>query len=72
MRIKVAGGDVAFLFETDFVTKALLGLFGSGNLQVAVSPHVSAFNDAIEIDEETRIVDLPSNLKFAGFTNFYN
>jgi hypothetical protein len=68
VRIKVAGGDVGFLLQTNFVTKVLLGLFGSDNLRIAVSPDGSAFNDAIEIDEATGIVDLPSNPKFSGFT----
>jgi hypothetical protein len=72
VRIEVADDYVGFLFQTDFVTKALFGLFGSDNLRVAVSPDGSAFNDAIEIDEATGIVDLPSNPKFAGFTNFDN
>jgi hypothetical protein len=41
-------------------------------LRVAVSPDGSAFNDAIQIDEATGIVDLPSNPKFAGYTNCDN
>jgi hypothetical protein len=72
MNKEATGGDVGFLLQTDFVTKALVGLFGSDNLRVAVSPDGSAFNDAIEIDEATGVVDLPSNPKFSGFTNFDN
>jgi hypothetical protein len=45
VRIKVAGGDVVFLFQTDFAPTALLGLFGSENLRVAVSPDGSLFYD---------------------------
>jgi hypothetical protein len=72
MNKEAAGNDLGFLLQTAFVTKALVGLFGSDNLRVAVSPDGSAFNDAIEIDEATGIVELPSNPKFAGFTNFDN
>ena len=72
MNKEATAGDVGFLLQTNFVSKVLLGLFGSDNLRIAVSPDGSAFNDAIEIDEATGIVDLPSNPKFSGFTDFDN
>lgn len=72
MNKEATGGDVGFLLQTDFVTKTLFGLFGSDNLRVAVSPDGSAFNDAIEIDKSTGVVDLPSNPKFSALTNFDN
>jgi hypothetical protein len=72
MNKEAAGDDLGLTLQTGFVTKALVGLFGSDSLRVAVSPDGSAFNDAIEIDEATGIVDLPSNPKFAGFTDFDN
>jgi hypothetical protein len=67
MNKEATGGDVGLLLQTDFVSKALFGLFGSDNLRVAVSSDGSAFNDAIEIDEQTGIVDLPRNPVADGY-----
>jgi len=72
MNKEAAGDDVGFLFQTNFVTKALMGLFGSDNWRLAVSDDGSAFNDAIQVDRNTGIVSLPSNAKFAAYTNFDN
>jgi hypothetical protein len=72
MNKEAAGGDVGFLLQTDFVTKALLGLFGSNNLRLAVSADGSAFNDAFEVDHETGVVSQPRLPRFKGYTNFDN
>jgi len=72
MNKEAAGGDVGFLLQTDFVTKALLGLFGSNNLRLAVSADGSAFNDAFEVDHETGVLSQPRLPRFKGYTNFDN
>lgn len=65
-----AGRDVGFLLQTNFVTKALLGLFGSDNFRLSVSNNGSSFKDAIIVDRTTGIVALSSNPKFVGHINF--
>jgi len=70
MNKEAAGGDVGFLLQTNFVTKALLGLFGSDNCRLSVSNDGSSFKDSIVANGITGIVALPSNPKFLGGINF--
>jgi hypothetical protein len=70
MNKEAAGNDLGFLLQTAFVTKALVGLFGSDIFRIAMSPDGSAFNDAVRADTDTGLVTLPSNPKFSAFLNF--
>jgi hypothetical protein len=72
MNKEAAGGDLGYVFQTDFVTKALVGLFGSDRFRVAVSADGSAFIDGFIVDNETGIVDQPRLPRFKGYTNFDN
>jgi len=69
---EAAGGDLGLVLQTDFVTKALVGLFGSDKFRVAVSADGSAFFDGFIVDNETGIVDQPRLPRFKGYTNFDN
>ena len=48
-----AGDDAAFAFKTGFSARALIGLLGSDDFGVKVSPDGSAYHDAILIDRNT-------------------
>ena len=69
---EAAGGDAGQLFQTNFVTRALAGLFGSNRYRIAVSPDGGTFRDAISIDDATGIVDQPRLPRFKASTNFDN
>lgn len=69
---EAAGGDAGHLFQANFVTRALAGLFGSNRFRVAVSADGSTFRDAISIDETTGIVDQPRLPRFKASTSFDN
>ncbi|WP_367715459.1 DUF2793 domain-containing protein [Nitratireductor sp. GISD-1A_MAKvit] len=63
-------GDVGFLFQTGFVTKATAGLMGTDGWRLAVSADGAAFKDALRADESSGRVSLPSNPKFLGLINY--
>ena len=54
-----AGNDAAFAFKTGFSARALIGLLGSDDLSLKVSPDGSAYHDAILIDRNSGQVELP-------------
>jgi hypothetical protein len=67
-----AADDAGFAFQTNFVTRAIAGLFGSNRFRIAVSPDGAAFQDALRIDDATGVVDLPRTPRFKAHTNFDN
>ena len=66
------GDDVGFVLQTNFATRAVLGLFGTDNLRIAVTPDGTNFRDGLEIDAGTGVVDQPNLPRFSGSTNFDN
>jgi hypothetical protein len=64
--------DAGIVFQQDFVTRGLLGLFGSNDLRLATSPDGNTFNDGIIMNGTTGIVDQPRLPRFKGVTNFDN
>jgi hypothetical protein len=69
---ETAADDLGYVFQTNFVTKALVGLFGTDQFRIAVSADGSAFFDGFIVDNETGIVDQPRLPRFKGYTNFDN
>lgn len=69
---EVAGDDVGFVFQTGFVTKALVGLFGSDLLRFAVSADGGTFFDGLILDPATGIADQPQLPRFKAVTNYDN
>lgn len=69
---ETAGDDVGFVLQTDFATRAVLGLFGSDNLRISVTPDGVNFRDGIDIDSATGVVNQPNLPRFSGTTNFDN
>lgn len=67
-----APDDTGFVFQQDFGTRALFGLFGSNDLRLATSADAVVFNDALVVDAATAIVDQPALPRFKGVTNFDN
>jgi hypothetical protein len=58
--------------QTGFVTKALLGLFGSDRFRLAVSTDGSTFFDGLSVDNANGIVDQPRLPRFKAYTNYDN
>ncbi|MDB6179495.1 hypothetical protein PAF17_18615 [Paracoccus sp. Z330] len=72
MNKEAAARDLGLTLQTGYVTKALLGLFGSDNLRLAVSEDGSAFSDALIVDRLTGIIDQPRLPRFKAYTNYDN
>ena len=50
---QASGDDAAFIFQTGFSTRALIGLLGDDDFQFKVSPDGSAFQTAFALDRNT-------------------
>jgi hypothetical protein len=72
MNKEAAGDDLGLTLQTGFVTKALVGLFGSDNFRLAVSVDGSTFFDGLIVDNATGIVDQPQLPRFKAWTNYDN
>ena len=72
MNKETAGDDLGLTLQTGFVTKALVGLFGSDKFRLAVSADGSSFFDGLIVDNTNGIVDQPRLPRFKAYTNFDN
>jgi len=72
MNKEAAGDDLGLTLQTGFVTKALVGLFGSDKFRLAVSADGSTFVDGLSVDNATGIVDQPRLPRFKAYTNYDN
>ncbi len=72
MNKEVAADDLGLTLQTGFVTKALMGLFGSDKFRLAVSADGSSFFDGLIVDNANGIVDQPRLPRFKGYTNYDN
>lgn len=72
MNKEAVGGDLGYVFQTGYVTKALVGLFGSDLFRLAVSADGSAFFDGFIVDNTSGIVDQPRLPRFKAYTNYDN
>ena len=64
--------DAGLILQTDFTTRALIGMFGSDQLRIAVSPNGLVFRDALGVDPATGILDQPNMPRFKAYTNYDN
>lgn len=64
--------DLGFIFQQDFQTRGLLGLFGNDNLRLSTSPDGATFFDGISINVATGVVDQPHLPRFKAVTDFDN
>ncbi|MBP7000695.1 DUF2793 domain-containing protein [Amaricoccus sp.] len=69
---QAADKDAGFALQTNFVTRAVAGLFGSSRFRVSVSADGATFRDALSVDDATAIVDQPRLPRFKASTNFDN
>ena len=69
---ETAADDAGFILQTNCSTKAILGLFGTDNLRMAVSADGTSVLDGVVINNATGIVDQPRLPRFTGTTNFDN
>lgn len=67
-----SANDAGFVFQRDFQTRGLMGLFGSDDLRIATSPDGTNFFDGLVVHSATGIVDEPRLPRFQGITNFDN
>jgi Protein of unknown function (DUF2793) len=72
MNKETVGDDLGLTLQTAFVTKALVGLFGSDRFRLAVSADGSTFFDGLIVDNANGIVDQPRLPRFKGHTNYDN
>ena len=72
MNKEAAGGDLGYVFQTGYVTKALVGLFGTDKFRVAVSNDGLSFFDGLILDNANGVVELPRLPRFKGYTNYDN
>ena len=72
MNKEAAGDDLGLTLQTGFVTKALVGLFGSDKFRLAVSADGSSFFDGLIVDNANGIVDQPRLPRFKAYTNYDN
>ncbi len=72
MNKEAAGDDLGLTLQTGYVTKALVGLFGSDKFRLAVSADGSTFFDGLIVDNTNGIVDQPRLPRFKGYTNYDN
>jgi hypothetical protein len=66
------GDDLGLTLQTNFVTKALVGLFGSDSFRLAVSADGSTFFDGLTVDNTNGIVDQPQLPRFKAWSNYDN
>ena len=67
-----AAGVLSFLFQSGFSARAELGLTGSDDLTLKVSPDGVAWFDALTIDRASGIVEEPRRPRFKAYTNYDN
>ena len=72
MNKETTADDLGLTLQSGFVTRALLGLFGSDRFRLAVSADGGAFFDALVADNATGIVDQPRLPRFKAYTNYDN
>ena len=72
MNKEAAGDDIGLTLQTGSLTKALVGLFGSDRLRLAVSADDSTFFDGLSVDNATGIADQPRLPRFKAYTNYDN
>ncbi|MCQ0091342.1 DUF2793 domain-containing protein [Roseovarius sp. M141] len=72
MNKEAAGDDLGLTLQTGFVTKALLGLFGSDKFRLAVSPDGSTFFDGLIVDNTSGIIEQPRLPRFKAYTDYDN
>ena len=72
MNKETDGDDLGLTLQAGFVTKALLGRFGSDKFRLAVSADGASFFDGLTVDNATGIVGQPRLPRVKGYTNFDN
>ncbi len=69
---QTAGDDLGFVFQRDFATRGLLGMFGDNNLRLATTVDGTNFTDGLIVDSATGVVAQPNLPRFKAYTNFDN
>ena len=64
--------DLGMVLQTDYVTQAILGHFGSPDFRLSVSHDGTNFKDVFSADESTGVLSQPNLPRFKAKTNFDN
>lgn len=67
-----AGNALALLLQSGFSGRAELGLVGSDDLTLRVSPDGSSWHEAFAIDRASGLVSEPNRPRFKAYTNYEN
>ena len=67
-----ATDDLGLVFQTNYATRALLGLFGSDSLRLSVTDDGINFRDVMTMDHVSGRPSLPNLPRFKAFTNYDN
>lgn len=65
---KQEASDASLTLQTQYSTRAQVGLTGTDNLTLKVSPDGSSFIDALSIDRYSGIISAPENPVFSAYT----
>ena len=71
-RYQPVGDDLGLTLQTGFVTKALVGLFGSDCFRLVVSANGGTFFDGLSVDKATGIINQSRLPRFEASTNYNN
>lgn len=69
---EATANDAGLIFQQDFVTRGLFGLFGTDNMRIAASADGTTFHDGLIVNGTNGIVEQPQLPRFKGVTNFDN
>ncbi|SEG27953.1 Protein of unknown function [Jhaorihella thermophila] len=69
---ETGAGVLSFLLQSGFSGRAELGLLGTDDLTLKVSPDGTAWRDALTVDRATGIVNQPRSPRFKAYTNYDN
>ncbi|MFK7762424.1 MAG: DUF2793 domain-containing protein [Roseobacter sp.] len=69
---ETASNDTGFVFQDNFQTRGLFGLFGTNDLRLSTSADGATFFDGLVVRTTSGIVDQPQLPRFKGTTNFDN
>jgi hypothetical protein len=67
---QASADDAALAFQIGLSTRALIGLLGSDDLGITVSPDGTTYHQALVIDRSSARIRLPRHPKFSGYCNY--
>ncbi len=69
---ETATDDLGLVFQTGYVSRALMGLFGSDAFRLSVTDDGTTYNDVLTVDHASGRPSLPNLPRFKAYTNYDN